>query len=167
LPTERKPLHRASRSRLTDVQEMTLQYGPSPRWNAFDSEEEHASAWARNRDRFLAHYRRGRRPMAWWRFEAGDLRYPGYDRERSVLYEAGLLGDAELRELVSEWRRQFLRTYEPNFFFTDSPDRILRGAAARQAHFDWADIPDKLIEQWTEERRHRPAVAEQVEGAAS
>ena len=68
------------------------QYGADDRWaDAFRDEDEHRDAWIRNRDRLLAWYRHGHRPAAWWQFEAGDLRYPGYDREQSTLYQAGIL----------------------------------------------------------------------------
>lgn len=40
----------------------------------------------------------GRRPIAWWVCE-GRSRYPGFDREKLALYEAGLLREDEIREL--------------------------------------------------------------------
>jgi hypothetical protein len=96
----------------------------------------------------------GRRPQGWWEFEAPFPR-PDYERERSALYEAGLLGAEERTELVGWWREQFLRTFESHFFFCDGPGRILEGATARRKHFKWADIPQRLIDEWTKERQGR------------
>jgi hypothetical protein len=98
MATNRHPIRHPHRGRVNHARRMTL-YGPDPRWDAFDTEEEAGAAWAQHRERILEHYP-GRRPMGWWHFEAGDLRYPGYDRERSTLYETGLLGEAERAELV-------------------------------------------------------------------
>ena len=152
MPTERKPLHRAHRGRLSHAQEMTLHYGPDARWDAFHSETEYRDAWIRNRDRMLALCRHGRRPAAWWRFEAGDLRYPGYEREQSTLYEAGLLGEDERTGLLTFWRKEFERAHEPHFFHCEGPGRIFEGAKARRRHFCWADIPRELLKEWTRRR---------------
>ena len=145
MPTERKPLHRAHRGRLTHGQDMMLQYGYDERWaDAFDSEEEHRDAWIRNRDRLLAWYRHGRRPAAWWQFEA-PFRYPGYDRERAVLFEAGLLSEGEARELQDWWRSEFERIFEPSFFHCSGPGHILKDESARKAHIRWMGAPSRLI----------------------
>ena len=55
--------------------------------------------WTKHRERLLANERAGRRPLEWWQFE-GPCAYPGRDRETVVLYEAGLLPDDELPELL-------------------------------------------------------------------
>jgi len=91
--------------------------------------------------------------MAWWEFEAGDLRYPGYDRERSFLFERGLFADAERAELVPHWREEFDRAHSPGFFHCAGPGKFLDGDAARRAHFAWADIPSSLVDAWTAERQ--------------
>ena|SRR5215471_1739778 len=69
----------------------------------------------------------GRRPMAWWCFDAPGLglKWPGRDREQSYLFEAGVLSETECDELLRFWRR------------------------------DWADVPHSLRQQWQAERRHR------------
>jgi len=78
---------------------MELWLGPSQRGSRFRDEAELREARAKNRDRLMEWWgSSGRRPMAWWEFEAGDLRYPGYDRERSFLFERGLFADAERAE---------------------------------------------------------------------
>src|SRR4051812_40615483 len=109
MPTNRKTLHRAHRGRLSHVADCVLRYGREDRWaDAFESEEEHRAAWERVRDNFLSQYRHGHRPAAWWGFDS-PIPYPagGYDRERSTLYEAGLLDEEERAWLLADWRREF------------------------------------------------------------
>jgi hypothetical protein len=144
------------RDQLGSLAEMELWLGgPLPHLPpAFDSDEQRRAVWFRHRARLMEnHGSRGRRPAAWWRYEAGDLHYPGYNRERSTLYEAGLLAEAERAELLAYWRGQFERAWDPNFFHCGGPGKILHGAAARRAHFEWADIPPALVEAWSAEHR--------------
>jgi hypothetical protein len=109
MPTDRKPLHRAHRSRLDAEQEMELWLGPSHRGSAFASEADRQWAWTRHRDRLMELFaRNGKRPWGWWAFET-ELRYPGHGREQAALYEAGLLTEVEVAELVAQWRRDFER----------------------------------------------------------
>src|SRR5262249_14579976 len=96
----------------------------------------------------------GRRPMAWWEFDAGDLKHPGYDRERSTLWRANVLSEAERTELEAEWAVEFAKAHRPHFFHHTGVE-VLHGVRARRAHYAWADIPDELIEQWTAARRRR------------
>jgi hypothetical protein len=162
------------------MQEMVLRYGPDERWaDAFRDEDEHRDAWIRNRNHFLALYRHGRRPQAWWQFES-PIPYPGYDREQATLYQAGLLGEEEAASLVNEWRQDFERAQEPGFMYcagfakpSDTVATWLSGEAARKAHLKWAGVPHTLIRKWTAERRRRrktirklAAAAEPAESAA-
>jgi hypothetical protein len=156
MPTERLPIHRSRRGRLRAGQELELWLGPSSNGSAFRDEAELREAWTRNRDRLMQQYGHdGRRPMAWWEFEAGDLRHPGLDRERSFLFERGLLADDEKAALLRWWQAEFERSYEPDFFYTERPDEILEGARARALHYRWADIPRWLVKTWTAERKRR------------
>jgi hypothetical protein len=110
--------------------------------------------WFRHRDRLMQSFGvRGRRPLAWWAYEAKDLRWPGHDREQSTLYEAGVLAEAERVELETFWRQEFARASAPDFVHCAGQGKFLHGAAARRAHFKWADIPKGLIGTWREERR--------------
>ena len=88
---------------LTRDQVQELWLGPSPRRGSlFRTREELRAAWDRGRDYVMATWgRNGRRPQAWWEFEAPalGLRWPGVDRERRVLYEAGVLGAEEIAQL--------------------------------------------------------------------
>jgi hypothetical protein len=169
MPTNRKPLHRAHRGRLSHAADCVLRYGWDDRWaDAFESEEEHRAAWERARDHLLPQYQRARRPMAWWRFDVGNLRYPGYDHERSTLYEAGLLDEEERAWLLADWRREFARAQSADFFFCSGPQSIFHGATARRKHYRWADIPHTLVREWTAEHRRRKTIRklEQATGSA-
>jgi hypothetical protein len=88
---------------LTPDQLQELWLGPSPRRGSlFRTREELRAAWDRGRDYVMATWgRNGRRPQAWWEFEAPalGLRWPGVDREHRVLYEAGVLGAEEIAQL--------------------------------------------------------------------
>jgi hypothetical protein len=166
MTTNRTFVRRHHRGELTHWQEMELWLGPGPHGSAFESRAELRDAWARNRDRLMTIFaKHGRRPAGWWEFEAPFPR--PFEHEASALYTAGLLTESESTELLNMWRREFKRANEPDFFFTTAPGRILKGAAARQAHLQWADVPPQLIEKWSADRRHRPAADLQVEGAAS
>ena len=168
MATNRTLIRHLRRGRLTHEQDMVLQYGADDRWaDAFRDEDEHRDAWIRNRDRLLAWYRHGHRPAAWWQFEAGDLRYPGYDREQSTLYQAGILGEEEAAALMSEWRREFERAQAADFWLCLGPGRFLKGAPARRRHYEWADVPKSLLVQWTKERRRGRKIIRELEEASS
>jgi hypothetical protein len=141
-----------NRTGLTASQEQELWLGPSPYLGSFFSDAEHVrAAWFRHRARLLELFGgRGHRPAGWWTFEA-PIEHPGYDRERSTLYEAGLLGEEERIELLAYWREQFDRAHGAGFFYCGGPGRILEGEAARRAHFAWADIPPALVAAWSAE----------------
>jgi hypothetical protein len=153
--------------RLSHAQQMFLQYGPAPGWaDAFSSEQECRLVWVCNRDDLLAAYPPGRRPIAWWRFEA-RVAYPGYDREPVVLYESELIGGDERAALEREWRREFERAFTPNFFHCEA-SRIFNAAAARRMHFRWMGAPRALLASWVRERRRQGKTVRQlVETAAA
>ena len=69
-----------------------------------------------------------------------------------VLYEAGLLSDDELAELLPRWREFYEKAQRPGFFFPLGPGRYLEGRAARQAQYRWACIPPDLVRGWDRER---------------
>ena len=124
---------------LTRDQIQELWLGPAPDGSYFSSREELEQAWEANRDEVLRLFgQSGRRPMAWWCFDAPglNLKWPGYDCEQSYLYAAGVLSEAECAELVRFWRREFDRNRS-------------------RAHLNWADVPQSLREQWQAERPRR------------
>src|SRR5262245_33126190 len=96
----------------SELQELWL--GPC-NGSVFTSTEELRDAWARGRAVVMRLWgSHGRRPQAWWCFEAPDLglKWPGYDHEQSYLYEHNVLSEAEQVELEREWiqkRPQTLR----------------------------------------------------------
>jgi hypothetical protein len=126
---------------LTEAMELWL--GPGPGGSSFRSREELLAAWQCARDYVMRMWgSHGRRPQIWWELET-DLLYPGYARERSVLWRAaGVLSDAERVELERGWREAFAEA---------------RGMGARERgkHLAHNDVPDELIEAWTQERRRR------------
>jgi hypothetical protein len=151
---------------LTPAQQMFLQYGPAFRWaDAFRDEDECRAAWTCNRDRLLAGYPPGRRPIAWWRFEV-RVAYPGYDREPVVLYESEFIGAEERAALERGWCREFARAHGPHFFHCEA-GRILKGAAGRRAHYRWAGIPRDLLKRWTRERRRQSHTIRKLETAGN
>jgi hypothetical protein len=164
-----------SRRSLSHGQHMFLLYGPADRWDdAFADEGEVCAAWNQHRAQILSYYRNGRRPWGWWAFEAGDLRFPGHDRERSMLYEAGLLAEEERAELVAHWRARFVQAQQPGFMFCmgfarpgDKTATWLKGAPARRAHYRWAGIPRSLLQEWRSQRRRLGRTVRKLEEATT
>jgi hypothetical protein len=129
---------------LSQLQELWLG-GDRSQGSVFRSREELVLAWQEHRDRVMALWgSHGRRPMAWWEFEAGDLRHPGYFHERSTLWRAGVLSDAERAELEAEWRQEFDAARE-------------KGARERREAFEHHDIPAELVERWSAQKKRRLA----------
>jgi hypothetical protein len=141
--TPKKPKLERDNNSITRLQEMELWLGRSHRGSLFASEEERRSAWFEHRDRLTGYWgNNGRRPQAWWKFEA-PFKYPGFNRERSALWEANLLGAAEARELERSWRSAFDESLAPGFTF--------RGHNGREAHLQYlvfCDVPPDLAERW-------------------
>ena len=139
---------------LSELQELWLGAHPTT-GSHFRSREELVAAWEAGRAVVMRLWgSHGRRPMAWWEFDAGDLKHPGYDRERSTLWRAGVLSESERTELEAEWRREFEHAHRPDFFISTSGE-VLHGDAAVQAHLAWADVPIELAQRWAAARRRR------------
>src|SRR6516162_9988417 len=112
----------------SELQELWLGAHPTT-GSHFRSREELVAAWEAGRAVVMRLWgSHGRRPMAWWEFDAGDLKHPGYDRERSTLWRAGVLTAAERAELELGWRREFDAAWK-------------KDARARHEHHEWAGIP--------------------------
>jgi hypothetical protein len=145
--------------------DMEMWLGPTERGSVFASEREQRAYWLVNGERILLMIvGRGRRPWARWRYEA-DLCYPGYDRERSILYVEGLLDEVEARELLAYWRSEFDKANAPDFSYSWN-GRVLRGAVARRQHYSWADIPLEEVVAWARERRRSARVIRGMQPAA-
>lgn len=143
-PKPRIPIPTANGDSITSTQEMELWLGPSPRLGSlFSDDEARRRAWMEHRDRLMTLFAcNGRRPVAWWKYES-LIPWPGFNRERSTLWAANLLGAAEARELEQGWRQAFDRSLEPGFSF--------QGETGWEAHLRfliWHDVPPELAEQW-------------------
>jgi hypothetical protein len=140
---------------LSPAEAMELWLGPNPSLSSrFRTPEEARAMWNRHRDELMRrHGSNGRRPVAWWCFEA-PFPYPGHDVECSTLWRAGALGEDKRLRIEARWRQEFDRAQEPGFVeYEDS--QMVEGVRARRLHYEWADIPHELAEQWTAERRRQ------------
>jgi len=153
---------RTSKSRdLSPWQIWSLTCGDSVFPEEFATDEDRRAAWERHRDELLAECA-GKRPAAWWDYDALISRPADSDLETPVLYKAGLLSDAEIAELMPWWREQYDKAQEPDFQYCigtakpgDTFASWIKGAAAKRAQYRWAGIPRAIIKQWNAERRKR------------
>jgi|SRR6516165_10863446 len=169
MPTTRHVLRRPHRSPLSFSQMEELWLGVGHRGPSFESDEHRRAAWFRHREKLMRLWGRdGRRPMGWWCYEAPEkgLRYPGLEHERSILYEEGVLSEAERTMLERQWREDFERSWSPNFSFF-SGGKVYSGDDARELFWIWADLPPPLHEKWMEERERRGRVVRDLETKAA
>jgi hypothetical protein len=153
MPTNRAYVRRPHRSRLTGAQELDLWLGSDQ--PPFASPEDRRAAWLQHRDRLagVLPSSPGRRAQAWWAFEAPAGLTFNYDTERSTLFAHGLVSDEEREQLLAEWKAEFDKAQARGFALTLGPGEVLYGAAARRAHYCWADIPPALVREWTAQRK--------------
>jgi hypothetical protein len=119
---------------LNSNQRTFLLYGPrDPFDDAFPDEAAVIAAWEKHREQLLADYAVGRRPWTWRALDHPDLRWRGFDRERSSLWRAGVLSAVERIQLEAQWREDFERGRD----------------------LTWADVPRELVKQWKAERRSK------------
>jgi hypothetical protein len=92
---------------ITPLQEMDLWLGPSHHDPAFASEEERRRLWCEHRECLMGYWANdGHRPQAWWKYDS-PIPFPGPARERSTLYEHGLIpGPASNSERFSTSSRR-------------------------------------------------------------
>jgi len=156
MPTDRKPISRHLRHRLTGWEELSLEYGEA-RYHrpGFRDDDARREAWFRHRDWLMARCRRGRRPAAYWDYEAPDLRPDVYEYEKAALWEANLLAPEERSQLEAEWREEFEQAQAPDFWHCLGPNENLTGAAARRAWYQDRGIPRDLVRRWSAARRRR------------
>jgi hypothetical protein len=98
--TNRVPLTRRRRDELDGAMVQELWLGPDPNTGSlFHDREALQEAWERHGHRIVRLFAgEGRRPAIWWEFSG--LKYPGYDLERSTLYE--VLPAARFRVKLAE-----------------------------------------------------------------
>jgi hypothetical protein len=132
------------------VEKMELAIGVGNLGSVFSSEEERRQAWLMAKHELLARAQPGKRPWAWWRYEAPGLGLK-YDcsHERSVLWRAGLLSETERAALEVEWLDEWGRCTQRNFMISRPfPDEPITGEAAKRRHLEWCDCPAELAEMW-------------------
>ena len=134
----------ATDHRLPFQQENSLRYGELTDCPAFSDDEARQVAWVLHRDRLLQHCSGGKRPAGWWDYDS-PVPYPrDSDYAEATLYEAELLVESEVTELMARWRSEFERAQDPGFMFCGGAI-WLKGEAARKAHLKWAGVPRALI----------------------
>jgi len=167
MPRHRNFIRRSHRKTMTASQMQELWLGANHNRSHFVNDADRREMWWSNRDRIMELWGcHGRRPVAWWFFEAPEmgLRYPGSQYERSVLWEAGVLSEDERAALEREWREAWEFCWRPNFFHCARPGKIYNGDEARVRHLVWADVPPELVYKWPDEReRCGPVVCEPQE----
>jgi hypothetical protein len=133
------------------AQQQELWLGPGRAGSLWYTPAELHRAWLLHRDQVMAWWgSHGRRPQGWWRFEADGLEWPGRERERSVLWRANRLTDAERVELERFWRVEFDRCSARNFMIAQPwPDEPISGEAAKRRHLEFHDVPPELSEMWS------------------
>ena len=126
-------------SATSHAQEMEIWFGVMKgKTSAFANDDERKRIYFEQRDKWLRFWaNNGRRPMAYWRYES-PIPYPGFDRERSTLYTAGLLGAEEVRELEEYWHTEFERSVTQPW-----DDHI--------DHLIFCDVPAELADRWAAE----------------
>jgi hypothetical protein len=168
--TNRIPLAKPPRHQLRPAEKGSLLYGESTDFHAFPSEEARRAAWFEHRDELLLSMGPGRRPCAFWEYDPEAPRYPRHGCQARVLYERGLLTEAEVAELEAKWRQGFEAAWRPGFSICtgqiEGRAHWLEGAQARDAHYRWLGIPRPLLRHLKSARRRRKLeVASQPEPA--
>jgi hypothetical protein len=168
MPTERKPLNRGKRGRLSSDQHWDLMLGVQIGRPAFPDDEARRAAWEKHKGYLLALCNApGQRPAAWWDYGCPILRPRYREDAAAALYEAGLLYSEEQAALLSQWRQEFDKAQRLGFIHVLGSGRFLKDAAARSAHYKWAGIPRSLLRDWRSERRRRTRTIRDLDEAAS
>jgi hypothetical protein len=89
----------------------------------------------------------GRRPREWWAYETEARRPTDSGDETIALYEMGELTEAELAELMPDWRARYEQAQSPNFRYCTG-NGWLKGDAAKQALYRWAGVPPEVVRKW-------------------
>jgi hypothetical protein len=99
MPPRKYGIARFSRE-LTYGEEWELLLGEGGRTSHFLSDADRKNAWFFHRERLLEMSPPGKRPWAWWAYEAREHRPIGGEQTLRLL-EMSVIGDAEMRRLES------------------------------------------------------------------
>jgi hypothetical protein len=64
----------------------------------------------------------------------------------------GELTDAEVAEVMPQWRDRYEQAIEPGFSYLASGGVRLNGLEAKQAFYRWAGIPPAIVREWDAKR---------------
>src|SRR5262245_821768 len=100
MPTKRRFLRRELRGAFTVDKHFELHFGlPSGLETAFIDETDRYQTWQWYRRELLAYCRPGKRPAAWWEYEAGVEQPVDNATAVQFLYDAGALSEREILAL--------------------------------------------------------------------
>ena len=123
MPTNRKPISRAVRYRLSFWEKLSLEYGEADHRPGFRSDDERRKAWMHHRSWMLARCRDGRRPQAYWDYEAPLPEPDDCSYRQAALWSAGLLSLEERHQLQASWRKAFEEAQPRDFTCVVAPAR--------------------------------------------
>jgi hypothetical protein len=158
--TNRKPLAQPPRHRLGHAEVSSLLYG-GPEDGAFATDDDRHAAWKRHRDTLLAWKAAGKRPLAWWQYDAPPAvqdQLGNFDWEEEILWVNNLLRPDEKAELEHDWRQGFEAAWQPGFTHRhqiDGEAYWFEGRPARDLYWRWLRIPGPLLRHWKAQRRRR------------
>jgi hypothetical protein len=111
---------------LTHMQRAELLIGEAPYGSAFASDAQRRAAWVAHREVLLARPGQyGRRPWAWWQYEAG---FEAPDDEAAALIRMGVVDDAERAAIYAWWRKCLVG-------IDDTAAGCYRGTARARVHY--------------------------------
>jgi hypothetical protein len=124
---------------------ISLTLGERPDRQAFDSDEDRRAAWEQHREAELASINLGRRPAAWWDYDAPARRDHNMNSMLQLFRLGELRGD-ELQYAMRHWAdwaekaRKLHYVLGPGNIVTASPEAEERWRA-------WAGVPDEMFRE--------------------
>jgi hypothetical protein len=112
-----------------------------------------------------ARCRDGKRPQAFWDYQAPIPEPDDCSYKPAALWAAGLLTLEERQQLQASWRAAFEEAQVRDFCVVVAPGELLKGEVARQAWYRNYGIPKTLVRRWTRERRRRDKTIRELETA--
>jgi hypothetical protein len=93
----------------------------------------------------------GRRPSEWWEYETEAARPRDLGDATIALFEMGELTEAEIAELMPQWRERWEQANAPGFSYCTGEMTWLKGEEAKQRLYRWAGIPPEVVRKWDAE----------------